>query len=175
VLTAGTNSVISIPQAGGTQNGYVTLMPLNYFVLTNFRASTNYDNAVTSAAFAKIGGQASALIRPFIPNNFTVAITRGSSNQYSNDPMTQAEIASSGYEAGKQMALPVVYGPRMNFSFVFTDTTGLFLSTGDGTTPLALQIQMYMEGYVVPQTKWNMFLNYFPALAGVMAPPAALS
>lgn len=178
VLTASATPGIIIPTAGGTQMGYITLMPQNYFVLTNFRASTNYDNAVSQSVWSGIGGatQPAPGVLPFIPNNFTVSIARGQNSTYSNNPMTQAEIASSGYAAGKQMPIPVVYGPRFNFSFTFTDTTGLFLSTGDGETVLPMEIDMWMEGYSVPITQWMRFLNYFPALRGVLGnnpPPSA--
>ena len=71
--------------------------------------------------------------------------------------MTEEEIASSGYAAGKQLPIPVVYGPRFNFSFTFTDTTGLFLSTGDGATAAPLEIDMFMEGYSVPVTQLGQF------------------
>ena len=152
--------------------GYITLMPSNYFVLTNIRASTNYDNAVSkSQVFGITAGTApGAGVKPFVPNCFTVQIARGQNNTYSNQPITQAEIASSGYAAGKQLPLPVIYGPRFNFSLTFTDTTGLFLSTGDGATTLALSISFWFEGYTVPIAKWPRFLNYFPALGNVLLP-----
>lgn len=173
VLTQGINGTVTIPTAGGTGYGYVTLRPDDFFVFTNFRASTNYDNFVSDGIYWHGGTpQAPATLLPFVPNNFLVELARGQNSTYSSDSMTQQEIASSGYTAGKQLPIPVVYGPRFNFAFTFTDTTGLFLSTGDGSTPLALQINMYMEGYTVPISKWAKFLNSFPALNGVMEPPA---
>ena len=172
--SAQTSALITIGAAGGTGYGYTTIMPQNYFVLTNFRASSNYDNAVSSVGvFAGFGStQAPADLEPFIPNNFTVSIQRGQNNTYSNNPMTQADICSSGYSAGKQLPIPVVYGPRFNFAFTFTDLTGLFLTEGDGSTVLPLEISMFMEGYSVPISQWAKFLNYFPSLKNVMAAPS---
>lgn len=173
VLTQGANGTVKIPTAGGTGMGYVTLQPQSYFVFTNFRASTNYDNAVFDADVFGGGAAAPAGLIPPFPNNFTVSIFRGQNNTYSNLPMTQAEIASSGYAAGKQLPIPVVYGPRFNFSFTFTDSTGLFLSTGDGATVLPLAIDMFMEGYSVPLTQWKKFLSYFPSFAAIMDAPGS--
>lgn len=171
VLTAGNKPSVVIDAAGGTGFGAVTLNPQQYFMLTNFRASTNYDNAVSNSGIFDPGGTAipADLGAPF-PNNFTVQVQRGQNNNYSSQAMTQAELASSGYFAGKQMPIPVIYGPRINFGFTFTDTTGLFLLDA-AEDPLPLSIDMFMEGYVIPVTQWTLFLNYFPALRAVMGTP----
>lgn len=160
---------IEIAAANGSDFGQVTLMPDNYFVLTAFRCFTNYDNCggILMNDNEDIVGPV-LVVPPFVPNNFTVQIARGQNNAYSNQPLTQAEICSSGYRAGKQLPIPVVYGPRFNFTFTFTDLTGLYLESGE--TSLPLRIQMWMEGYSVPQINWGRFCNYFPAFANVMAP-----
>lgn len=170
VLTAGNKPGVEIDSAGGTGFGAVVLNPGQYFMLTNFRASTNYDNAVNSGVFGPAATVPTAGgFLPFVPNNFTVQVQRGQNNNYSNQAMTQAEICSSGYYAGKQLPIPVIYGPRVNFGFTFTDTTGLFLTTGgEGNPALPLEIDMFMEGYLIPIKQWSMFLNYFPFLQAIL-------
>lgn len=165
VLTRGSGANnVSITAAGGTGYGFVTLIPLNYFILTALRCVTNYDNVgavVSTAAIAPVLPTAQ-----FTPNNFTVEIKRGQNNVYSNSPMTQAEICSSGYLAGKIMPIPVIYGPEQNFLFTFTDLTQLFLLDGSSSA-IPLNIQMFMAGYHVAVDKFNQFCEYFPSFAGV--------
>ncbi len=161
-------NAVTIAAAFGTDYGNVNLMPQNYFVFSHFGCVTNYDNAGPVLTTTDV--TASVIVAPpFVPDNFTVQIARGQNNVYSNQPLTQAEICSAGYLAGKQMPIPVVYGPRFNFQFTFTDTTGLFLLDSDDAA-IPLTIQMFMVGYNVPAELWPLFLNYFPALANVFQP-----
>lgn len=165
VAQSGVQKFVSIDQPNATEFGYVTLKPQNYFIATALRCVTNYDNV--GGVFRTADSDAQ-LVRSFVPNNFTVKIERQNGNNYSNSPMTQAEICSSGYMAGKTFPLPVVYGPRSNFTFTFTDTTGLFLldDLNEGEA-VPLKIQMFLEGYHVPIQQWNRFCNLFPTFASV--------
>ena len=58
---------MEIPTAGGTGMGYITLMPQNYFVFTNFRASTNYYNAVNAANVFGVGRRRRPVSCPSFP------------------------------------------------------------------------------------------------------------
>lgn len=169
VATSGTNPAVVIDQPFATSFGYVTLKPQNMFVAMALRCVTNYDNV--GGVYATADSDA-ILAQPFAPNNFTVTVARGNNNDYSNQPMTQAEICSSGYRAGKVFPLPVAYGPRFTFKFSFTDTTGLFLLTATSAgEAVPLRIQMFLEGYHVPQEQWNKFCQIFPSFGQVFATP----
>lgn len=165
VAQSGAVSYVSITSAFGTQFGYVNTQPQNYFVATALRCSTNYDNA--GGVYASAVSNA-ILARSFAPDAFTVRIERQNSNNYSNQPMTQAEICSSGYRAGKIFPFPIAYGPRSNFTFQFTDKTGLFLLTA-ADAAISLQIKMFLEGYHVPIPQWPRFCSQFPQFKEVFA------
>ncbi len=164
VLTNSANSdAVSISTANGTGNGYVTLVDQNYFLQTGWHAWTNYDNA---GGVAETEAVTAAVLAgpPFVPNNFTVKVSRTQNNAYSNGvPLTQAELCSAGAYSGKQFPIPVLYGPSITWEFEFTDTTGLYLLTaGDAAIPL--QIKLFMVGYKVPVKNYGKFLEYFPGL-----------
>ncbi len=154
-----------ITAAGGQAIGSLTIQPQSYFIATALTCFTNYDNVAPVVASANSDA---ILPRPFTPNNFTLKIDRGNNNKYSNDPIPQALVGSSGYRAGKIFPYPVAYGPRTNFQFTFQDTTGLFLLTAtSGGTAVPMKIQMFMVGYKVPIGNWNRFCNVFPQFATV--------
>jgi len=162
VLTSGSQPGVTINAAGGSANGFVTLTNDNYFALCGWACVTNYDNAAPEAATAD-----STTILPApttVPNAFTVAITRSGKTVYSNQPLTQAELCSSGYSAGKQMPFPVIYAPSITFDFVFTDLTQLFLLDGDDVA-IPLSISLWMVGYNIRKSNWQRFLNIYPGLA----------
>lgn len=163
-LTASQLTSIRIDAAGAGNKGYITLQPQHYFAHCAWAAVTNYDNV--GGVFASADATA-ILSLPSTPNNFTVEIQRESSNNYSNAAMTQAELCSAGILSGKQMPLPVIYGPANTLSFQFTDLTGLFLLDDDGES-IPLDIQFWMIGYSIPQGQnddnWYRFLEFFPHL-----------
>ncbi len=158
-----TQTYVSITVAGGNNTGTITLKPQVYFVCTAMTAWTNYDDV---APVAKTANSVATLGKPFVPCNFTVEIKRESYNNYSNRPITQAEICSNGYRAGKVFPLPVVYSPRSNFQFKFQDLTGLFLltATSEGTA-VPMRIYLSLVGYDVPIDKWDKFCRIFPQFA----------
>jgi len=161
VTTSGATRNITINAAGGTANGTIKLTNDNYFALCAWGCVTNYDNVAPEAATAA----ATTILPapPTVPNNFTVAITRAGKTIYSNAPLTQAELCSSGYISGKQMPIPVIYAPSVTFDFVFTDLTQLFLLDGDDQ-PIPLSISLWMIGYKIRKSNWNLFTNYYPGL-----------
>lgn len=159
-LTAGQTKTISIADAGATGKGYITLQPDHYFMFCGWAAQTNYDNFGGVRASAN----ANAVIAlPSVPNAFLVEIQRGSSNNYANIQLTQAEVCSSGLLSGKQNPYPVIYGPSVTLSFTFQDLTNLPLLTQAGAA-VPLAIQFWMLGYAIPMANFERFLNYFPAL-----------
>lgn len=163
-LTAAQQTSIRIDAAGGGNKGYITLQPQHYFAHCAFAAVTNYDNV--GGVFATTAA-AAVLALPSTPNTFSVEIQRASSNNYSNAAMTQAEVCSAGILSGKQVPLPVIYGPAVTLSFQFTDLTGLYLLDADAE-PVPLDIQFWMIGYSIPQgdndANWYRFLDFFPHL-----------
>ena len=161
VLTSSQDNAIVIDAAGGTNNGYVTLANENYFALMGWVAVTNYDNF--GGVFATADSTAILVSPPTVPNAFTVQINRSGKNLYSQTPLTQAELCSSGYLSGKQMPLPVIYGPSITFDFQFSDLTGLALIDGDDA-PIPLSIQLWMVGVHIRKDNFPRFVNYFPGL-----------
>lgn len=163
---------ITINTAGGNAKGYITFQPNHYFLFTHFAAKTNYDNF--GGVFKSASVAAAIIGQPSVPNAFLIQeMQRGSSNNYTNQPLTQAEICSGGSLSGKQNPYPVIYGPSITISFNFTDLTGLLrLTQADAAVPL--QIQLWMCGYSipdsfdgVPDSNFHRFLEYFPALKRV--------
>lgn len=152
---------VVIDEPGGTGSGTVTLKPGQFFVCTAVRVCTNYDNValVTSTAESD-----AILCRPFTANNFTVQCERSNDLRYSNLPIPQAMIGSSGYRTGKMFPFPVVYGERANFIWNFQDLTNLFL-LDEGDDPIPLKIELFMEGVGVPQKNWKRFLTCNPSAA----------
>lgn len=163
-LNAANTTTVSIAQSGGSSKGYITLQPDHYFAHCAFACTTNYDNAGDVFATAS---SAAILSAPLYPNNFLVSIQRGSSNNYSNIELTQAELCSSGGLSGKQMPMPVIYGPAVTLTYTFTDLTQLFL-LDSGAAKVPLQINLWMIGYTIERgpndENWKRFLEYFPAL-----------
>lgn len=163
---------VQITVAGGSQFGSITLKPQNYFVAYALTAFTNYDNV--GGPIVSTANSSAILPRTFAPNNFTVKIERGNSNDYSNLPMPQAQACSSGYRAGKIFPYPVTYGPRSEFQFTFQDTTGLFLQATVGGSAVPLNIYAYLVGYNVPMDKWDKFCRLYPDFANVFGAPPSL-
>ncbi len=167
VLAQGQNKNIQPSAAFGTAKGYITFQPDHYFLCTGYAAKTNYDNfggVFTSADVT------SKIITPQVPNAFLVEMERGSSNNYSNTQLTQAEVCSSGSLSGKQAPFPVIYGPAVTVSFLFTDLTG-FARLTEANAAVPLVLQFWMLGYSIPQSfdgrddsNFHRFLEYFPDL-----------
>lgn len=161
VTTQGQTGAIVISTANSTQSGTIELIPNHFFIFTAFRCWTNYDNFGMGVSTATV--TTPITIRTFVPNCFNVMITQGGNAQFSQVPLSQSQICSSGYLAGKQLPIPSVYGPRETFRFDFADTTGLIRLDGS-SNPIALEISMFMEGVIVHTKDWQKFLNLYPAL-----------
>lgn len=168
VQTSSANTdAVTISTANGGATGYLTLLDDSYFAHFGWSVWTNYDNA---GGVAETAAVTTAILAgpPSTPNNFTVQIGRAQNNAFSNLPLTQAELCSAGILSGKQMPMPVIYGPNTTFDFTFTDTTGLYLLTS-GDVAIPLQIKLFMVGCRIPLTNFPRFLEYFPALRQVYA------
>lgn len=169
---------ITFTAANGTAKGYITLQPEHYFIFTHFSAKTNYDNF--GGVFKSAAVAAAIIATPSTPNAFLVeTIQRGSSNNYTNLALTQAELASSGALSGKQNPYPVIYGPSVTISFQFTDLTG-FLRLTEANAAVPLTLQLWMNGYSMPSSfngdpdsNFRRALQYFPALQREYLSPAA--
>ncbi len=163
------NDFVQITVAGSSVSGSITFKPQCYFMATAATVFTNYDNV---APVVRTANSNAILGLPSTPNNFTVKFDRGNNNKYSNLPMPQALICSTGYRAGKVFPYPVVYGPRTNILFDFQDTTGLFLLTAtSGGTAVPLTIKMFLTGFDIPVSKWQKFVLLYPEYANVFGAP----
>lgn len=158
-----------ISTAGTSITGNITTKPQCYRVATSLLCWTNYDDV---APVTKTANSNATLGRPFTPNNFTLTISRGSWNNFTNRTIPQAEICSSGYRAGKIFPNPITYSPRSNFLFTFQDTTGLFLltATSEGTA-VPLRIYCFLAGYDVPIENWPKFCRIYPQFYQVYGTP----
>jgi hypothetical protein len=163
------NDFVQIATPNGNQQGSITLRPDAYFVAFALTCFTNYDNVSPVVATAN---SSAILPLPSTPNNFTLKINRGTFNKFSNFPIPQAQIASSGSRAGKVFPLPVTYGPRTNFQFTFQDTTGLFLlsALSEGTA-VPMKIQMFLHGVYVDIPDWPKFASLWPQFSNVFVEP----
>lgn len=165
VKQSATQSFVQVTTPGGSQLGSITFKPGCYFVVFGITSFTNYDNVAPVIATANSNA---VLGRPSTPNNYTVKLQRGNSNTYSNLPIPQAQIASSGTRGGKQFPLPVVYGSRSEIQFTFQDTTGLFLLTATSAgSAVPLNIYMFLLGYNVPVQQWGKFCLLYPEFSNV--------
>lgn len=165
------NASVQITTANGSRQGSVTMRPQSYFIWQSVTCFTNYDNVAPVIATAN---SSAILPQPFAPNNFTVTIDRGTYNKYSNLPIPQALLCSTGTRAGKVFPFPVILSPRTNIIFTFQDTTGLFLLTATSQgTAVPLTIQMFLNGVDVPLPNWQKFCAVYPDYAAVFAPDQA--
>lgn len=166
-LQSGQTKIVTIAQALGTANAYITLQPEHYFLFCGFTAQTNYD----STGGVRASASSNAVIsQPPTPNAFEVEFQRGSSNNYANVKLTQAEICSAGSFSGKQNPYPVIYNESETINFKFTDLTSLHLLTQAGAA-VSLEIQFWLIGYSIPysadglpDSNLRRFMDYFPAL-----------
>lgn len=161
------NNNVQINVAGGSAIGSVNFKQQFYFALFGIQVFTNYDNV--GGPIVSTANSNAILPRCFAPNNFTVKLDRGNSNKYSNDPIPQAMLCSSGYFGGKVFPIPVVYGPRTNIQFTFQDLTNLYLQATVGGAAVTLTIQMFLCGYDIPITQWDKFCAIFPEFANIYA------
>lgn len=136
-----------------------------YFVFVAWRGCSSYDGAVQMRAVvgAPAGAAATAIFTPVVPNNFSVVVRRGKI-QMMDQPMQQAQICSTGYRAGQQVPIPIIYPPLTSFQYTIFATAPVLFTLVDGTTQKNIVVDFGMFGYNVPSNKLSLFLNEWPAL-----------
>lgn len=156
---------VQITQAGGSVTGSITIKPQQHFLVSAIKVWTNYDNVGGVAATADSDA---ILARTFVPNNFTVKLRRDKYNNYSNNPIPQALLCSSGYLAGKVFPQPILYQARSIIQFNFQDTTGLFLldALSEGAA-VPLTIKLDVDGFDIPLDCWDKAVRLYPELNAI--------
>ncbi len=79
--------------------------------------------------------------------------------------MPQAALCSSGYRAGNQVPIPILYPPATMFNFTLFNTAETLFLTAAGVA-IDLRIDFGLFGYNVPVPNREIFLNSWPELYG---------
>ncbi len=144
----------------------VKLLANSYFVFVAWRGSTNYDPTVELRASVGAGpAAATGLYGAVVPNNFEALVKRNNRFNMMDQPMPQAALSSSGYRAGQQVPIPVIYPCATTFNFTLFNTAETLFLNADGSAK-DLRIDFGLFGYNVPQGNLGIFLNSWPALYG---------
>jgi hypothetical protein len=165
IQTLTTNVVGTAGQFGTDQ---VKTLDNSCFVFMAFRGWTNYDPAVQLRASVGAGPAAATAIFPAtVPNNFSVKVKRN--NRFdlfgSDNPIPQACIASTGYRAGQQVPIPIIYPPRTTFNFTIFNTAEVLFLNADATAK-NLVVHFGLFGYNVLNDNMREFLGAWPELYG---------
>ncbi len=138
----------------------------SFFVFVAWRGSTNYDPMVQLRASVGAGpANATALYPAVVPNNFEALVKRNNRFNMMDQPMPQAALSSSGYRAGQQVPIPIIYPAATTFNFTLFNTAETLFLNADGSAK-DLRIDFGLFGYNVPQGNLGVFLNSWPALYG---------
>lgn len=137
-----------------------------FFILESFMGSTNYDQS-GGEAIAVVGASPGAAARalltaPFAPNNFTVDLRYADDTKITAAPVPQACIAGSGYRAGLQLPVPVLFSPMTTFNLDFVNVAPVLLTQADNTTVIPLTISFALVGYFIPTDQLSNFLATYP-------------
>lgn len=144
----------------------IQILPDSFFCLMAWRGATNYDAIAGEFDTASTN---QALYSPArVPNNFDVMVKRASVYNMMQQPMPQAAIASSGYEAGATMPWPILYAPSTTFFFEFYNTAPVVLTLANQSTVIPLRIDFGMFGYNIPANNIVAFLKSWPDLTALM-------
>lgn len=161
-----TKTIASNVAATGANAGYdqVKLLPNSFFVFVAWRGSTNYDPMVEFRASVGAGPAAATALYPaVVPNNFEALVKRNNRFNMMDQPMPQACLTSSGYRAGDQVPIPIIYPPATTFNFTLYNVAEVLFLNADGSAK-DLRIDFGLFGYNVPQGNLGVFLNSWPAL-----------
>lgn len=152
-----TATIASNVVAANTARAQIKTLSDQWFCLTGFRGSTNYDNVqqFTTASTA------AALYPTNVPNNFEVEIQRGSFYNLQKYPVPQAVICSSGYRDGSQLPWAILYPPSTTFDFVFYNVAPQLLLT-TGAVAIDLKIKFGLQGFNIPKENLNVFMSQWP-------------
>lgn len=164
IQTLTTNVVGTSGQFGTDQ---IKTLDNSCFVFVAFRGSTNYDPVQQLRAVVGAGPAAATALYPAaVPNNFEVMVKRNNRFQMMDQPMPQAAIASSGYRAGQQVPIPVIYPPNTTFNFTIYHTAEVLFTQSNGSTAINLRVDFGLFGYNVLRSNMAEFLGQWPELYG---------
>ncbi len=153
-------SIASNVVGANTAAAQFKTQPDSWFVLTDIRASTNYDNL--GEQFTTASTAAAMRTQLVSPSNFEVVIKRGGTryNLMSN-PVPQSVIAGSGYRNGNQFPWPCMYAPSTQFSLNFFNTAPSILQTAAAAN-IDLTINFALHGYYVKVANLGAFMSAWP-------------
>lgn len=166
--TTQTLTSITVGAAGQFASDTVKTLSNSFFVFVAFRGCSSYDAAIQMRAVigAPAGAAATAIYPCAVPNNFEVMVRRNNRFNMMDQPMPQAALCSTGYRAGQQVPIPVIYPPATTFNFTLFNTAPVIFTAVDGTTAIGNRIDFGMFGYNVPLANKDIFLNQWPAIYG---------
>jgi hypothetical protein len=159
--TIASNSPINSANVATDQ---VKLLPNAFFCFVAWRGSTNYDSVTQLRASIGAGpASATGLYPAAIPNNFEAMVKRNNRFSMMDQPMPQAALCSSGYRAGQQVPIPILYPPATTFNFtLFNTAETLFLNAAGAAIDLRIDFGLF--GYNVLSSNLSIFTNSWPAL-----------
>lgn len=162
-----TKTIASNAVGANTATDVVKTLPNSFFVFCAWRGSTNYDAAQELRALVGAGPAAATALYPAaVPSNFKAKVKRNNRVDMMDEPMTQAQLCSSGYRAGQQVPIPVIYPALTQFNFTLYNTAEVLFTAADQRTVIPLRIDFGLFGYNVPVSQIDVFLNEWPALYG---------
>lgn len=167
--TTQTLTSITAGAAGNFARDVVKTLPNAYFVFVAWRGCSNYDGAIQMRAVigAAGGAAATAIYTPVVPNNFEVMVKRNNKIPMMDLPMPQACLCSTGYRAGQQVPIPIIFPPLTTFNFEIYNTAPVqFTTLASGGSNVSLRVDFGLFGYNVLTDKLSKFLNEWPELYG---------
>ncbi len=158
---------ITLGAVGNYGTDQVKIKPDAFFVHCAWRGATNYDGAVQLRAVIGAGpAAATALYTPNVPNNFEVMVKRNNRFQMMDQPMPQAAICSTGYRAGQQVPIPIIYPPLTMFNFELWNVAPVQFTLANQSTALNLRVDFGLFGYNVPKDNLGIFIGAWPEYYG---------
>lgn len=137
-----------------------------FFCFVAWRGSTNYD-PVQQFRAALTSGNATALYPAAVPNNFEAFVRRNNRYNMMDQAMPQAALCSTGYRAGQQVPVPILYPPLTTFNFTIYHTAEVLLTEANQSTAKNLRVDFGLFGYNVPAANLGIFMNSWPELYGI--------
>lgn len=145
----------------------VKTKPDAFFCFIAWRGVTNYDPIVQLRASVGAGpAAATGLYQAAVPSNFEALVKRNNRFHMMDQPMPQAALASTGYRAGQQVPIPVLYPPSTTFNFELYNTAETLFLTAAGVA-IPMRIDFGLVGYNIQTSNLPIFLNSWPELYGL--------
>ena len=162
-----TKTIASNVVGANSATDQVKLLSNSFFCFVAWRGSTNYDSVTELRAVIGAGPAAATALYPAaVPNNFEALVKRNNRFNMMDQPMPQAALCSTGYRAGQQVPLPIIYPPATTFNFTLFNTAETLLTAADQATPIDLRIDFGLFGYNILAQNLGIFVNSWPALYG---------